>query len=116
MLNVVESKILFAFNPGVITVLRRLAKSRNCNKNFRRLENNKTFNKTSSYFQPTCFSQTLVVTHLGGGGGVGGVDTMGNEEDVEELRLVESVDEEDGILVKLFFLFFRANSAISLDT
>ena len=39
---------------------------------------------------------------------------MGNEEDVEELRLVESVDEEDGILVKLF-LFFTANSAISLE-
>ena len=40
---------------------------------------------------------------------------MGNEEDVEELRLVESVDEEDGVLVKLFFLFFTANSAISLE-
>ena len=32
---------------------------------------------------------------------------MGNEEDVEELRLVESVDEEDGILVKLLFYFLQ---------
>ena len=40
---------------------------------------------------------------------------MGNEEDVEELRLVESVDEEDGIFGETYFLFFTANSAISRE-